>query len=61
MIRGNVRKGFGCVAPDGALPTETVMTSRAAIIVLKDAKDLHAEWACVDECTAELEDVKRAE
>ena len=34
------------------------MTSSAAIIVLKYAKDLHAEWACVVECTAELEDVK---
>ncbi len=44
---------------DGAVPAEAVMTSSAAIIVLKYAKDLHAEWACVVECTAELEDVKR--
>lgn len=34
------------------------MTSSAAIIVLKCAKDLHEEWACVVECTAELENVK---
>jgi len=44
---------------DGAVPAEAVMTSSAAIIVLKYAKDLHAEWACEVECTPELEDVKR--
>jgi hypothetical protein len=58
VTRGYFRHGFNCVDPDGAVPREAVMTSSAAIIVLKYAKDLHAEWACVVECTAELIDVK---
>ena len=59
VTRGNVRQVFGCMNLDGAVPAEAVMTSSAAIIVLKYAKDLHAEWACEVECTPELEDVKR--
>ena len=59
VTRGNVRQAFACMDLDGAVPAEAVMTSSAAIIVLKYAKDLHAEWARAVECTAELEDVKR--
>jgi len=59
VTRGNVRQVFVCINLDGAVPAEAVMTSSAAIIVLKYAKDLHAEWACEVECTPELEDVKR--
>lgn len=58
MTRGNARQAFVCIDLDGAVPAEAVMTSSAAIIVLKYAKDLHAEWACVVECTAEPVDVK---